>query len=220
VQAFVKSVGQNTGNIPVAGGSGGSVAALMKSMAAARGWTGSQWNALYDVEQREAGFNLNAKNPGSGAYGLAQFINGPSEYAQYGGSVGSASGQITALLNYVAQRYGNPAAAWAHESEFGWYNKGGMIGSGKNFAMGGTITEPVNGIGMNSGLPYRFGEGGRVENVAYNSNGNGNPDTITHSQGATIIAALSQLVQVMQQSPQQTAAAISQNRQYRVGVPR
>ncbi len=61
------------------------------------------------------GNSLTATNPSSGAYGLAQFINGPSEYAQYGGNSTTAVGQITAMLNYIEQRYGNPAAAWAHE---------------------------------------------------------------------------------------------------------
>jgi hypothetical protein len=100
---------------------------MMRSMAAARGWTGAQWNALYDVEMAEAGFNMTAQNPGSGAYGLAQFINGPSEYAQYGGNSTTAAGQITAMLNYIAQRYGTPAAAWAHEAAYHWYAAGGPV---------------------------------------------------------------------------------------------
>jgi phage-related protein len=106
---------------------GGAVAALMKSMAAARGWSGAQWTALYNVEMREAGFNMTAQNPGSGAYGLAQFINGPGEYATYGGNVNTAAGQITGMLNYIAQRYGSPAAAWQHELNYGWYDSGGWL---------------------------------------------------------------------------------------------
>jgi len=106
------------------GGGGGAIETLMKSMAAARGWTGAQWTALNNVEMREAGYNLTAQNPSSGAYGLAQFINGPSEYAQYGGNANTAAGQITAMLNYVSQRYGTPSAAWAHEQAYGWYGSG------------------------------------------------------------------------------------------------
>lgn len=122
------------------GGAPGNVAsaaveALMKSMAAARGWTGAQWTALYDVEMREAGFSLTARNPSSGAYGLAQFINGPGEYAQYGGNSSSASGQITGMLNYIAQRYGTPAGAEAHEQEYGWYDQGGYLPPGMSAAM-------------------------------------------------------------------------------------
>jgi hypothetical protein len=106
------------------GASGGFIQSLMRNMAAARGWTGSQWNALAAVENREAGWNLTARNPTSGAYGLAQFINGPSEYAQYGGNSTTAQGQITAMLNYIAQRYGNPQNAWNHEVSYGWYGNG------------------------------------------------------------------------------------------------
>ena len=113
----------------VAGGTiyvpGGSIQALMKAMAAARGWTGPEWTALYDVEMAEAGFNMTATNPSSGAYGLAQFINGPSEYYQYGGNPNTAAGQITAMLNYIAQRYGDPEMAWLHEQEYHWYQGGG-----------------------------------------------------------------------------------------------
>ena len=44
-------------------GSGATVEALMKSMAASVGWTGAQWQDLYNVEMREAGFNLHAHEP-------------------------------------------------------------------------------------------------------------------------------------------------------------
>lgn len=114
-------------------GSGATVQALMQSMAASVGWTGAQWTALNNVEMREAGYNLTAKNPSSGAYGLAQFINGPSEYAQYGGNL-TARGQITAMLNYIKQRYGNPIAAWAHEQSAGWYDRGGPLPPGPTLA--------------------------------------------------------------------------------------
>ena len=122
------------------GGSSGSapanasgIAGMMQQMAAVRGWSGGEWTALYQVEQREAGFNLNARNPSSGAYGLAQFINGPGEYAQYGGNL-SAAGQITAMLNYISQRYGTPSNAWQHELQFGWYDQGGILKPGITLA--------------------------------------------------------------------------------------
>jgi len=122
-----KATAAQAASTPAAGAGGGFIAALMKGMAAARGWTGAQWNALYDVENAEAGFNMTAQNPSSGAYGLAQFINGAGEYAQYGGNSTTASGQITAMLNYIAQRYGTPAAAWAHEEAYHWYAGGGPV---------------------------------------------------------------------------------------------
>jgi hypothetical protein len=124
--------------IATAGSSGGIIATMMRNMAAQRGWTGTQWSALYDVEMREAGFNMTATNPTSGAYGLAQFINGPSEYAQYGGNSTTATGQITGMLNYIAQRYGNPENAWAHEQAYNWYDHGGILRPGATMAYNGT----------------------------------------------------------------------------------
>jgi hypothetical protein len=121
-----------------ASGAAGVVQAAMQRAAAARGWTGAQWNALNAVEMREAGYNLQARNPSSGAYGLAQFINGPSEYATYGGNL-SMSGQITAMLNYIAQRYRTPGAAWAHEQAFNWYDTGyGILPPGLSLSYNGT----------------------------------------------------------------------------------
>lgn len=140
---------QQAAALKAAGGSTGGIAGLMQKMAAARGWTGAQWNALNNVEMREAGYNMFARNPGSGAYGLAQFINGPGEYAQYGGSAGTAAGQITGMLNYIAQRYGTPGAAWQHELNFGWYDQGGWLPPGLSLAMNKTgAPERVVGPGQ------------------------------------------------------------------------
>jgi hypothetical protein len=119
------------------GVSNASGVAALKSAAAKHGWTSAaEWAALNNVEMREAGYSLTAKNPGSGAYGMAQFINGPSEYAQYGGNATTYAGQATAMANYIAQRYGDPIAAWAHEQAYGWYRHGGLI---PGYASGGTV---------------------------------------------------------------------------------
>jgi hypothetical protein len=119
-------------------GSAGSIQAMMQAAAAARGWTGAEWAALNAVELREAGYNPNAVNPTSGAYGLAQFIGGQSEYYQYGGNPTSAAGQITGMLAYISQRYGDPIAAEAHETAFGWYDRGGPLKPGYTLAYNGT----------------------------------------------------------------------------------
>lgn len=120
------------------GGSAAANQALGKQMAASIGWTGAQWDALNSVEMAEAGWSTIAQNPSSGAYGIAQFINGPSEYAQYGGTSTSASGQIAGFLDYIIQRYGNPEAAWAHEQAFHWYDQGGLLMPGLTMAYNGT----------------------------------------------------------------------------------
>lgn len=107
------------GNGPIRGTNQQIAMALLNQ----RGW-GSQWAAFNALEMREAGWNMNARNPSSGAYGMAQFINGPGEYAQYGGNWYTATGQLIAMMNYIAQRYGNPTRAWGHEMSAGWYAKG------------------------------------------------------------------------------------------------
>lgn len=148
MQAKIAAMAASVPTVATAGSSGGIIATMMRNMAAARGWTGAEWNALYALEMAEAGFNMTATNPSSGAYGLAQFINGPSEYASYGGNSTTAQGQITGMLSYISQRYGDPIAAEAHEQAYHWYGNGGVIG------------EPVIGTGMRSGDRYVLGENG------------------------------------------------------------
>jgi hypothetical protein len=145
VGSFLSNVaGTLTGGIGLGGVAGSSGYAALKSAAAKAGWTGAQWQALYNVEMREAGFNIHAQNPVSSAYGMAQFINGPSEYYQYGGNPNTAAGQAVGMVNYIRQRYGNPGAAWAHEVNFGWYDRGGMLEPGLTLAYNGTgRPEPV-----------------------------------------------------------------------------
>lgn len=117
-------------------GAAAGVQALAREMAAAIGWTGAQWDALNSVEMAEAGWSLTATNPSSGAYGIAQFISGPSEYAQYGGDATTAQGQVTAFENYVRQRYGDPVPARAHEQQYHWYANGGHMSPGETGVVG------------------------------------------------------------------------------------
>jgi hypothetical protein len=128
------------------GTSGGIIQAMMTTMAAARGWTGAQLTALLEVESREAGFSMTAQNPTSSAYGLAQFINGPSEYAQYGGNSTTAAGQITAMLNYIAQTYGTPEAAWQSELTRGFYGAGGYLPPGRSGYVGESGMERITAV--------------------------------------------------------------------------
>jgi len=106
--------------------SGGAIAnqstiiAAIKAFNSAWG-SGQQLTCWLNVIAAESSGNLTAQNPSSGAYGIAQFINGPSEYATYGGNATTVQGQITAMGNYISQRYGTPCAAWAHEQSSHWY---------------------------------------------------------------------------------------------------
>lgn len=95
--------------------------AEVASVAALHGWTGQQIADWVSVIKSESNGTLSDTNSSSGAYGIAQFINGPSEYAQYGGSATSIVGQLTAMANYIAQRYGNPSNAWAFHQAHNYY---------------------------------------------------------------------------------------------------
>lgn len=105
-------------NIP----SSGTRVATLKAIASSKGWDAGEISAWLGVIGDEDGsWSLTAQNPTSSAYGIAQFINGPGEYAKYGGDVNTLSGQLTAMANYISQRYGTPSNALAHENEFHWY---------------------------------------------------------------------------------------------------
>lgn len=152
--------------VPVAGGvsgvglSGSSGYQAFQQVAARLGWSGRLFSDWVALEMQEAGFSLTATNPTSGAYGMAQFIQGAGEYYTYGGNPNTYIGQAIAMANYIIQRYGNPSNAEAHELAFHWYRKGGPVrGAGhRKFHQGGRIPEPVFGVGS-SGSTYEFQAG-------------------------------------------------------------
>ncbi len=88
---------------------------LGHDMAAARGWTGANWDGLYSLWMKESGWNPNSVNNGSGACGI------PQAYPCSKITDKSAAGQIKWGLDYIKGRYGNPAAAWAHWLRYGSY---------------------------------------------------------------------------------------------------
>jgi TP901 family phage tail tape measure protein len=139
--------GGSPGGGSPSGGSAAQNAAIARTMFP---WGADQWPAFNAVEMREAGYQLTARNPSSGAYGMAQFINGPSEYYQYGGNPNTAVGQLTGMFNYIRQRYGTPSAAWAHEQSAGWYDRGGWLPTGLSLAYNGT-GRPEQVIGPGGG---------------------------------------------------------------------
>ncbi|HSX41284.1 MAG TPA: G5 domain-containing protein [Candidatus Saccharimonadales bacterium] len=81
---------------------------LGKQMSAARGWVDGQWDALYQLWDRESGWNPNSTNFWSGACGI------PQAYPCSKIRDKSPAGQITWGLDYIAGKYGNPANAWAY----------------------------------------------------------------------------------------------------------
>jgi hypothetical protein len=97
--------------------------ALVQSMAAQRGWTGAQWNALYTLIMHESGFRNTAQNPTSTAYGMFQFLD--STWAGYGyGKTSDPRIQTLAGFNYIASKYGSPIGAWNFWAGHHWYADG------------------------------------------------------------------------------------------------
>lgn len=124
------------GTMPISGG--GNVANMQtgQRMAALLGWTGNQWAALAALWNRESGWNQYARNSSSGAYGIPQSLPA-SKMASAGGDwMTNPATQIRWGLGYIAQRYGNPGNAWAHEAAYGWYDRGGLARGAGLFAKG------------------------------------------------------------------------------------
>lgn len=102
--------------------------ALAQHLAASYGWTGNEWAALLALWTQESGFDNLARNPTSGAYGIAQALPA-SKYPLAGQAAGGSdpTAQIRWGLQYIKGRYGDPAGAEAHEKNFGWYAQGGVL---------------------------------------------------------------------------------------------
>jgi uncharacterized protein YabE (DUF348 family) len=99
----------------------GSPRAIGQQLAAARGWTGSQWTCLENLFEKESGWNPTADNPSSSAYGIPQALPG-SKMASAGSDWRTnPATQITWGLDYIAGRYGTPCAAWSHSQSVNWY---------------------------------------------------------------------------------------------------
>lgn len=131
------------GDTSVHGGTAAQNQATGQLVAAAYGWAPTQnngeWLSLVKLWNQESGWNNQAMNPSSGAYGIAQALGHGSgaatqgtvtnEYGGYGisdgmaqaANSGDAASQITWGLQYIKQTYGDPNAAWAHEVSAGWY---------------------------------------------------------------------------------------------------
>ncbi|MBE8475690.1 aggregation-promoting factor C-terminal-like domain-containing protein [Streptomyces justiciae] len=81
----------------------------------------AQYNAFSNIVEHESGWDVNATNASSGAYGLVQALPG-SKMASAGSDwKTSAETQIEWGLDYMNSRYGSPSGAWAFWQANGWY---------------------------------------------------------------------------------------------------
>jgi hypothetical protein len=79
-----------------------------------------QSSCLNQLWQRESGWNPNAQNPSSSAYGIPQFLD--STWASTGiAKTSDPNRQIDAGLIYIKNRYGSPCGAWNFWQTHKWY---------------------------------------------------------------------------------------------------
>lgn len=167
LENLIAQAAEDSGALMGAGGVGGQAApkevkgaiALGKKMAAARGWTGRNWDALYNLWMGESNWNYRAANPFSGAYGIPQSLPGNKMASAGSDWRTNPKTQIKWGMNYIAQRYHTPAQAygqWLARSPH-WYGDGtdnaatGINGVGERGAeivLGPTLKRMMGGEGV------------------------------------------------------------------------
>ncbi|UIP58395.1 aggregation-promoting factor C-terminal-like domain-containing protein [Agromyces marinus] len=96
--------------------------ATARSLAASQyGWGEGQFGCLVNLWNKESGWNYQATNPSSGAYGIVQAW--PAEKLATAGAdwKTNATTQIKWGLDYISRGYGSPCAAWGHSQSVNWY---------------------------------------------------------------------------------------------------
>jgi hypothetical protein len=84
------------------------------------GGNSSEFSCLENLWGKESGWNPNAQNPSSTAYGIPQFLD--STWAGTGiAKTSDGYRQIDAGLIYITNRYGAPCGAWGHSQANNWY---------------------------------------------------------------------------------------------------
>lgn len=115
---------------------------IAREMLADYGWAGSQFECLDNIWSQESGWNHEADNPDSSAYGIPQALMGiakpnidenyPDFYEReiqvtpgvpktYNYEGGNPATQIKWGLDYINGRYGTPCDAWEFKQAEGWY---------------------------------------------------------------------------------------------------
>ena len=103
------------------GTTAGDAQAVARSMMGSYGWGEGEFSCLVSLWNRESGWNYQAENPSSGAYGIPQALPGSKMVSAGSDWATNPVTQITWGLGYIAGRYGSPCGAWAHSEATGWY---------------------------------------------------------------------------------------------------
>ncbi|MCZ7433425.1 transglycosylase SLT domain-containing protein [Streptomyces sp. WMMC1477] len=82
---------------------------------------GGQYQCFSSIVERESGWNYQAQNPSSGAYGLVQALPGYKMASAGADWRTNPATQIKWGLNYMNERYGSPCGAWEFWQANHWY---------------------------------------------------------------------------------------------------
>ena len=120
--------------------------AIARRLLSSYGFSADQMSPLISLWNGESGWNQFADNPSSDAYGIPQSLPG-SKMASAGADWRTnPETQIRWGLQYIKDRYGNPAKAWQQWNARSphWYDNGGFLQPGQTMVMNGTgAKEPV-----------------------------------------------------------------------------
>jgi hypothetical protein len=98
----------------------GARATAAEMSASKYGWGADQFSCLSQLWQKESGWNYQATNASSGAYGIVQAW--PAEKLATAGADWrtNAATQIAWGLEYISGAYGTPCSAWSHSQSLNW----------------------------------------------------------------------------------------------------
>lgn len=99
----------------------GTAQAIAYVMVVQKGWSGSEFDCLVNLWNRESHWNVNSHNSSSGAHGIPQALPGNKMASAGPDWETNPKTQITWGLGYIERRYGTPCGAWAHSEEHNWY---------------------------------------------------------------------------------------------------
>ncbi len=85
------------------------------------GWGDDQFGCLVALWNKESGWNYQAYNRSSGAYGIPQALPGSKMGSAGADWQSNAATQVAWGLGYISGRYGSPCGAWSHSQSTGWY---------------------------------------------------------------------------------------------------
>ncbi len=99
--------------------SGGDPRVIAQALLPQYGFSSDQYSCLNSLYLSESGWQVDADNPTSTAYGIPQALTGLHDLPE--GYLTSAEIQIRWGLEYIANSYGTPCGAWAFKQANNWY---------------------------------------------------------------------------------------------------